>query len=608
MSSPKAGFLQSKYDFLAVLVLAVIVIAFFWRMAFTNLILPRGDVFTYFYPYWEYRNAALRAGHLPLWNPLLFMGVPFLANSQSGVLYPPNWFLIFFDTPTAVKVAIITHLIWAGIGTYLFARKSIKTSLLASLLAGTLFALGGYLTAQVEHVNQLQGLAWLPWLFWLWMEAKQNKKAILWLGLAWACQLLAGHTQSAFISGFGLAILAAVTTVSAILTHRKKARSSALRNVLRSLPWQQLAVLGGAVVLACMLAAAQIIPTAELTRLSNRGGGLPFLEAISFSLRPQLLGRALLPGYTGQSLSSEYVAYPGIVTLILAVMGIQSKQHPKRKLELIILGLSGIFLALGAYNPVYWVMVKIIPGFDLFRAPARWLVLWNFAVVLLAALGLDHMAFRGNINWRGLVVAAGFIGVLALLTLLAPLAANDVPGATLPTLTEIAIWFLTAFFAVVLIILSSHLREGVSATAVTALSALAVIELFLAARALPYNHLSAPEVWDSQRPSISTLLASEKIKHLHLDFFRCLTRALIRETCENSRPSIPLFSPKTICMTSSSRRNSRRSLPRTYQWRGVSLRWMGLMVASCQRVITLNLQHCCLMAQRHPTGGCGNIL
>src|SRR5687767_7006346 len=105
-------------DVFALAALALLVVAFFWRMIFTDLILPRGDVFTYFYPYWDFRNAALRAGHIPLWNPYIFMGAPFLANSQSGVLYPPNWLLIAFDAPVAVKTAIVTHVLWASIGMY----------------------------------------------------------------------------------------------------------------------------------------------------------------------------------------------------------------------------------------------------------------------------------------------------------------------------------------------------------------------------------------------------------------------------------------------------------------------------------------------------------
>ena len=43
-----------------------------------NLILARGDTFLYFYPYWAYRARVLLSGHLPLWNPDLFMGAPFI--------------------------------------------------------------------------------------------------------------------------------------------------------------------------------------------------------------------------------------------------------------------------------------------------------------------------------------------------------------------------------------------------------------------------------------------------------------------------------------------------------------------------------------------------
>src|SRR5258708_6009292 len=97
-------------------VAALLVLLFFWKLAFTNLILARGDTFLYFYPYWDFRARALLAGHLPLWDPLLFMGAPFLANSQAGVLYPFNWPLVFFGAPTAVKLSTIFYLMLAAGG------------------------------------------------------------------------------------------------------------------------------------------------------------------------------------------------------------------------------------------------------------------------------------------------------------------------------------------------------------------------------------------------------------------------------------------------------------------------------------------------------------
>ncbi|MCA9974317.1 MAG: hypothetical protein KC413_01150, partial [Anaerolineales bacterium] len=46
-----------------------LILLFFAKMAFSNLILARGDTFLYFYPYWEAAAEALRNGRIPLWNP-----------------------------------------------------------------------------------------------------------------------------------------------------------------------------------------------------------------------------------------------------------------------------------------------------------------------------------------------------------------------------------------------------------------------------------------------------------------------------------------------------------------------------------------------------------
>ena len=40
-----------------------------------------------------------------------------------------------------------------------------RLSIAAAFLAAISFGLGGYLGTQIEHVNQLQGLAWIGWMF-----------------------------------------------------------------------------------------------------------------------------------------------------------------------------------------------------------------------------------------------------------------------------------------------------------------------------------------------------------------------------------------------------------------------------------------------------------
>ncbi len=160
-----------RRDAFAVLGLGALTVAFFWKILLTNLVLVGLDVFAYFYPYREYASEWLRRGHLPLWNPYLFMGAPFLANIQAAVLYPINVALAWLPAPQLVNVSIALHVFLAGAFTYAFARRSLRLPAFSSFLAAAVFALGGFLGAQVEHVNQLNVTAWLPLLLLLMDEA-----------------------------------------------------------------------------------------------------------------------------------------------------------------------------------------------------------------------------------------------------------------------------------------------------------------------------------------------------------------------------------------------------------------------------------------------------
>ena len=48
------------------------------------------DALGLFQPWREFARAALWKGTLPLWNPHIFCGLPFMSNGQTAVLYPPN--------------------------------------------------------------------------------------------------------------------------------------------------------------------------------------------------------------------------------------------------------------------------------------------------------------------------------------------------------------------------------------------------------------------------------------------------------------------------------------------------------------------------------------
>ena len=118
MNDEHAAMKQRPTRFWPWLAIVGLVLLFFNKMVFSNLILARGDTFLYFYPYWQAAAEALRHGRLPLWNPSLFMGAPLLANSQVGFFYPLNWPVwLLLPTPYAVSASIVLHLVIAGWGT-----------------------------------------------------------------------------------------------------------------------------------------------------------------------------------------------------------------------------------------------------------------------------------------------------------------------------------------------------------------------------------------------------------------------------------------------------------------------------------------------------------
>ncbi|MGB1250518.1 MAG: hypothetical protein ACPG8W_07915, partial [Candidatus Promineifilaceae bacterium] len=374
--------LNTLWPIAAFVALAMLV---YRRLVFSNLILARGDTYRYFYPLWQSASDALHAGRLPLWNPDLFMGAPLLANSQLGFFYPLNWPLWwFFRTPYAVSATIFIHVLIAGLGTYWLARRGLKLSMLGALLAAASFGLGGYLSAKVELVNQIQGLAWMPWIVAVgssfaattadWRGALRKAAVI---GLLFAMQLLAGHTQTTFMTGIALGLWVGVEWLSNLRSpsaENDTPMSAKVRAKGIELGQIGVAVVGG-VVLAVVLAAVQLLPTLELTGLSRRqGGGLPVEEAMSFSLHPLLFPRTLLPTY-GQQPSAEYVAYLPIACLLLLMIGLFHVAYNRRMWMPIILLVCGLLFAFGEHNPLFKNYIIYLPGFALFRVPARWMAL-----------------------------------------------------------------------------------------------------------------------------------------------------------------------------------------------------------------------------------------
>lgn len=417
--------------------LMVLGVLFLYRRLVAGWVLAGGDLQTYFFPYWAAAARAFQAGRLPLWNPDLFAGAPLLANSQAGVFYPLNWLLWLLSGPSLAGMAcslhwsVLLHLSLAAVNAAILARR-LGLRPWSAALSGLLYAGSGYLGIHVEHLNQVQALAWLPLLF---LPATGNEKCETRNGESgigsrqskiknpksriggWASPVsvgalalivLAGHTQMAFIAVVGLV----VWVVGCELNGKWQVANGKFGDEQRLTSNQQLAsriAHYASCITSCLLhlasfllpfalagliAAAQLLPTVELSRYSMRSGGLPWREAVSFSVRPWELVRALVPPYVTPLLLPEAVAYIGLAGMALAGWGAWRALRSRRpySLALILLGGVGVFCALGGYNPLYLAAVRLgVPGLAHFRAPVRFLALYVLAAALLAGMGFESL-------------------------------------------------------------------------------------------------------------------------------------------------------------------------------------------------------------------------
>ena len=196
---------------------------FFWRdltpVATDRWSFAAGDFTQQFYAFARYEAARLQNGQLPLWNPYIYAGHPFLADIQSAVFYPLSLLTMLLTavkglTYRAMEVEAIGHFFFAALFTYLLARR-LTRSRVGGLAAATAFAFSGYLTSYPPlQLAILETQVWLPLILLLLDVAAERLDASRggrWAALRWTVAagvvfgvaLLAGHPQSGMLVGYG---------------------------------------------------------------------------------------------------------------------------------------------------------------------------------------------------------------------------------------------------------------------------------------------------------------------------------------------------------------------------------------------------------------------
>ena len=471
-------------DLIALGSFLLLALVFFWKSVFGQGVIGSLDLVVLIYPYKAYIRELISQGELPLWNPLLYLGAPLLANIQAGVLYPPGALFALFSFPAALTWSVLLHVWLALAGMYLFLRHGLGTTVFAAWIGALCFGLGGFLLSHVGHINQLHTAVWLPWLL-LCARRASMPPSPTWLllgGVVTAFCFTAGHTQEFY---YAIVVVGLFCAYAALFSPNGQ-----------SSRWWPLVVPVVFLLIGSILSAAQLLPTLEAVAYSFRRGGLPLEESAALAVNWHEALLSLLPRYWAQP-GLEAVGYIGVAGAILAFFGALQITRERWVPFFLFLASGALVLALGTSTPLFELLHTAMPGFSLFRVPARWLFLVSFSLATLAAYGADRLRddLRPEERRRhSLILLSGTVGAAFLLIVFAGRWYLIGAQQSLPDPHVVVFWTIAAIvtYATILLVLHHGLANMLAYVLV---GGVVVSELFFASRPLEFNQTYPPEIY-----------------------------------------------------------------------------------------------------------------
>jgi hypothetical protein len=348
----------------------------------------------------EYLGTLLRAMALPLWNPWMMCGTPFLASSQSGVFYPPNWLHAFLPAAFVVNAQTILHF-WFGLAAMHALVRQIGRSALAAAMSALVFGFSGFAILHWCHGHLVFVVEW-PWtpvalMCWVAIQGGSRRAvaAAFLLAGALAMQFFSGHPQIVY---FTLLVLAALELGWLAFALRNRDVWTALHpRLLRSS-----GLFVAALLAAGLLCAVQALPTflhaSETIRYVNapasyyEEGSQPLQDMVTAFAPWAFGGRPGGPTYSGIESYWEVTGFVGVTAICLIVaLFFAPRLMCAMEWTCLLLAAAAWWLALGVHGGLYRRLFDVLPGLALFRMPGRFVYIVTFAVAMLTAFGFDRL-------------------------------------------------------------------------------------------------------------------------------------------------------------------------------------------------------------------------
>ena len=377
---------------------------------------------------------------LPLWNPHLFAGAPFLASGQHSALYPFS--VLFYVLPLARAYGWFSalQLFLAGLFTYIFCRV-INVNRLGGLIAGITFMLSGFMVVSVVFTMIIAAAAWLPLLLAaieLIVRAEKGgfqRRTLLYVALgslALGCHVLAGHPE---ITYYTLLVMAAYALWRLV---GMAVQSTERSHLLRAAGWLLLMV-----GLGLALGAAQLVPLYEVGQLNFRQGSATYEQIVGWAFKPRQMATFFVPNFYGSPahhgyfdvfawrwvpvtvnalgeritqiswqrnlLTKNYVeagSYLGILPYFLALVALIGRRGARHGEEAHFYGVTRRYvwffalLAFVSINFVYgtplYALLYHLPFIGQLHSSFRWIFPFSLSLAVLAGMGAMYLSGGGQ--------------------------------------------------------------------------------------------------------------------------------------------------------------------------------------------------------------------
>ena len=346
------------------------------------------DVIEQFYPYYSFVRGEFRKGRLPLWNPYVLSGTPFLATAVSAVLSPLNLLLLPISLESSYEWGALLKLIVAAAGVFLFLRR-IGLSSWAAAIGGAAYSFSGYQIFFLLYPNTAVSMC-MGWGLWAVEGLLQgpSRRGVAVVGVIVGVSILGGQPECSL-----LAVMAWT-----------------LYGLSRN--WRRIGAVLGSSLLGVMMAALVLLPFVELVV----GGGTLELRSLE-GRNPWHIGLwelpALLYPYFLGSPSSESgsrdvfygLIFVGLIPLLLAFGSFFSWRHRQV--------VRSLWAVAGA---AFVILFGVFPFFDLFTSlpllesanHLHSILVLQVSLAALAGIGADLFSSKkGSVVPRRLGLGVG---------------------------------------------------------------------------------------------------------------------------------------------------------------------------------------------------------